>query len=86
MHLYDYRITLELPSTDFNSRNTRTVAAGGFIYRVKNKNIALRRFLKQNFPNLRKNGVIRGVRQAKEAAVVTRIASHPVKTRKGKVS
>lgn len=56
-NLYNYKLTFTPDTPDFNSRNTRPLSYTTYVYKVRNKDAALRVFLKCKLPALRKNGL-----------------------------
>jgi hypothetical protein len=55
--LYNYKLTFTPEDTEFNSRRTKPQSYTAFVYKVRNKQAALRVFMKCRLPQLRKNGL-----------------------------
>ena len=76
--LYSYTITIAPPATDFNSRNLRPTAATVFIRYASSQADAISQFKAEHFPVLRRNGIVRGIKQAMAGLTIKRMSSHTV--------
>ena len=76
--LYDYEITITPPASDFNAKNLRPLPATVYVRYATGKEDALETFKRDHFPTLRRNGIVRGIRQALSGLTIRRISSHKV--------
>ena len=73
---YTYEITVLPPVKDFNSRNLRPTVAKVIVRNAFCKAHAIEMFREVHFPTLRRNGIVRGVKQALACMTVRRMTCH----------
>lgn len=78
MFVYDYEFVITPTGRGFNSSFTKPLSFTAFVRKAKNKKDAKTRFMKEQYPAVLKNGIVRNVKQLEAALQIRRIESHKV--------
>jgi len=76
--LYSYELTITPPASDFNAKNLRPLPSKVFIRYASSQADAVEQFRTIHFPTLRRNGIVRGIKQALAGLSIKRMSSHTV--------